>query len=242
MNIKYFTIFWFLSFYAYSQEKMYEKNVLIYSFTDGYIHKDAIKFGGILINDLGAKNGFNVVHSKTQESFNEKKLSDFDAIIFLCTTLDVLDESGQNELKKFIRSGKGFVGIHSAADTEYEWPWYGRLVGAYFFNHPNGTPKAIIKTTSNNTFFTSHLEKEWKIEDEWYNYNFRNLNITPLLMLDENSYQGGLNGNNHPITWYHEFEGGRSFYTGLGHKKEVYHDIRFQSLLEKGIIYAINGF
>ena len=242
MNIKFFISIWFLSFYVYSQEKIYDKNVLIYSFTDGYIHKDAIKFGEILINNLGAKKGFNVVHSKTQKSFNEKKLSDFDAIIFLCTTLNVLDESVQSELKKFIHSGKGFVGIHSAADTEYEWPWYGRLVGAYFFNHPKGTPKAIIRTTHNNTFFTSHLEEKWEIEDEWYNYNFRNLNIIPLLMLDENSYQGGLNGNNHPITWYHEFEGGRSFYTGLGHKKEVYQDIRFQSLLEKGILYAINGF
>jgi type 1 glutamine amidotransferase len=147
---------------------------------------------------------------------------------------------GQDNLKNFIRSGKGFVGIHAAADTEYDWPWYGRLVGAYFQSHPEGTPKATIHTTSNNTFFTSHLEKKWEIEDEWYNYNFRNLDIIPLLMLDENTYEGGINGNNHPITWYHEFEGGKSFYTGLGHQKETYEDARFQKLLENGILYAIN--
>tara|TARA_B100001778_G_scaffold65751_1_gene51602 strand:+ start:119 stop:850 length:732 start_codon:yes stop_codon:yes gene_type:complete len=241
MNIKLIFILSLLSLHLFSQKNFSEKSVLIYSFTDGFVHHDAIKYGEKLIIDLGKKNDFNVKHAKTQKAFMEEKLANFDAIIFLCTTLDVLDKSGENELKNFINSGKGFVGIHSASDTEYDWPWFGRLVGAYFFNHPEGTHSATIHTTSSNSFFTSHLEKKWEIEDEWYNFNYRNLDIEPLLMLDEKTYEGGLNGENHPITWFHEFDGGRSFYTGLGHRKETYQDIRFQKLLEKGILYAIYG-
>ena len=134
--------------------------------------------------------------------------------------------------------GKGFVGIHAAADTEYDWPWYGKLVGAYFVSHPEGQPKATIKTLNKNSIFTNHLKDNWEIEDEWYNYQYTNPNINPLLNLDESTYQGGTNGKNHPITWYHEFDGGRSFYTGLGHLEKTFEDKRFKELLRKGILYA----
>ena len=110
-------------------------------------------------------------------------------------------------MKKFIQNGKGYVGIHSATDTEYNWGWYGKLVGAYFLDHPKIQPATI--TT-----------------------------IDELLNLEEDSYDGGKNGEYHPITWYHEFGGGRSFYTGLGHRGETYHDERFIKLLLGGILYA----
>lgn len=226
---------------VFTQTNTSDKKILIYTFTKGYVHDEAIKEGVLLINEIGEKNKIQVFHSKTQKSFKSDELLNYDTIIFLCTTLNVLDSLQQEKFIDFIRAGKGFVGIHAAADTEYEWPWYGRLLGAYFVDHPKGTPMATIHTTSNNPFFTSHLEKSWEIEDEWYSYNFRNLNIIPLLKLDENTYKGGLNGDNHPITWYHEFEGGRSFYTGLGHHKKTYKDSRFKKLLEKGILYAIHG-
>ena len=231
----------FLHTALFSQIIKTDKKILIYSYTKGYVHEDAIKKGALLIGKIAKNNEFNVEHSKTQETFKADELLDYDAIIFLCTTLDVLNDEQQKKMIEFIQAGKGFVGVHAAADTEYDWPWYGRLVGAYFISHPKGTPKATIKTTSNNPFFTSHLERKWEISDEWYNYNFRNSNIIPLLMLDEKTYEGGQNGENHPITWYHEFEGGRSFYTGLGHKGEIYEDIRFEKLLEKGILYAMEG-
>ena len=85
---------------------------------------------------------------------------------------------------------------------------------------------------------TRHLEDIWEIEDEWYNFKDFNPNINELLNLDEKSYSGGKNGEYHPITWYHEFEGGRSFYTALGHKGETYKDERFIQLLLGGILYA----
>ena len=179
-----------------------------------------------------------MLNSDDDRIFLSDILFDYDAIIFLSTTFDILNVEQQKNLVKFIRMGKGFVGIHAAADTEYDWPWYGRLVGGYFVSHPEGQPKASINTLNKNSFFTNHLEDEWEIEDEWYNYQYTNPNITPLLNLDEDTYEGGTNGKNHPITWYHEFDGGRSFYTGLGHLEKTYEDERFKELLKKGILYA----
>ena len=241
MTYKIFLLIFLFHLNLFSQTNSLSKKVLVYTYTNGYVHQEAIDEGIKLIVEIAKTNDFEIFHSKTPESFISDQFFNYDAVIFLCTTLDVLNDSQQEKLKEFIHAGKGFVGIHAAADTEYEWPWYGRLVGAYFASHPKGTPKATIHTTSNNSFFTEHLEEKWDIEDEWYNYNFRNLNIIPLLMLDEKTYDGGVNGSNHPITWYHEFEGGRSFYTGLGHHGKTYKDDRFQKLLEKGILYAIDG-
>ena len=140
-------------------------------------------------------------------------------------------------MKRFIRSGKGFVGIHSATDTEYDWEWYGKLVGAYFLDHPK-IQKATIKTIDKDHISTEHLDDIWEIEDEWYNFKDFKPYIKELLNLEEDSYKGGKNGKYHPITWYHEYEGGRSFYTGLGHRPEVYHDERFVKLILGGIMYA----
>tara|TARA_B100001057_G_scaffold105316_2_gene102890 strand:+ start:9306 stop:9905 length:600 start_codon:yes stop_codon:yes gene_type:complete len=191
-----------------------------------------------LISELGKGNNFTVESSDDDRIFLSDVLFGYDAIIFLSTTLDILNVKQQKNLVKFIRMGKGFVGIHAAADTEYDWPWYGNLVGGYFVSHPEGQPMACIHTLNKNSFFTNHLDDEWEIEDEWYNYQYTNPNINPLLNLDESTYQGGTNGKNHPITWYHEFDGGRSFYTGLGHPAKTYEDKRFKELLKKGILYA----
>ena len=167
----------------------------------------------------------------------EEILKKNDVLIFLCTTLDVLNYEEEEIMKEFIRSGKGFVGIHSATDTEYDWDWYGKLVGAYFLNHPE-IQKATITTLNNEHISTSHLNKTWEIEDEWYNFKDFKPYINELLNLDETTYEGGENGDYHPITWFHEYDGGRSFYTALGHKRETYQDERFIKLLLGGIIYA----
>ena len=152
----------------------------------------------------------------------------------------MLNEIEQNVFQNFIQNGGGFVGIHSAADTEYDWAWYGKLVGGYFKSHP-AIQKAKIETIKTNHISTSHLSDTWEIEDEWYNYKEINPNIIVLLNLDEKSYEGGENGKKHPITWYHNYDGGKSFYTGLGHKKETYSDERFIKLLTGGILYTLNN-
>ena len=225
----------FIHHEVYSEKNTF--SVIVLTETQGYVHHEAIKEGVKLIKRLGKKNKFNVTHTNSSEYLSETELKKNDVLIFLCTTLDVLDDNEQERMKNFIRNGKGFVGIHSATDTEYNWGWYGKLVGAYFLDHPE-IQEAKIETINKEHISTRHLEDIWEIEDEWYNFKDFNPNINELLNLDEKSYSGGKNGQYHPITWYHEFEGGRSFYTALGHKEETYRDKRFIKLLLGGILYA----
>ncbi len=213
-------------------------SVLVITETKGFVHRSAIRAGKELITDIGIKNDFNVYHSKYSEVLTKENLVNFNTIIFLNTTSDILNAVEQKVMEDFIRSGKGFVGIHSAADTEYKWSWYGKLVGAYFKNHPPGTSTASIQTVNKNHLSTKHLEDTWEIRDEWYNFYDMNPDVNVLLNLDESTYFGGRHGKNHPITWFHEYDGGRAFYTGLGHLAKTYSDERFIKLLEGGILYA----
>lgn len=209
-------------------------SILVITETEDYVH-DSIKSGINLIKNIGDKNNFNVYHSDDSGVVTHNNLINIQSIIFLNTTGDILSDNEQSVMENFIQDGKGFVGIHSAADTEYDWEWYGNLVGAYFRSHPDVMSGNIL--TVNNKI-TDHLDPEWRIEDEWYNFDYTNSNINILLNLDESSYEGGDHPDYHPITWYHEYDGGRSFYTGLGHTNEIYEDNRFISLLEKGILFV----
>ena len=154
-------------------------------------------------------------------AFTEENLKQYAAVVFLCTTGDVLNFDQQRDFERFIQAGGGYVGIHAAADTEYEWGWYGKLVGGYFQSHPPGLHDAEVKMADNTHASTKDLPAVWKRNDEWYNYKKLSPNIKVLLNLDEKTYKGGENGENHPIAWYQEFDGGRAFYTGGGHTDET---------------------
>ena len=117
--------------------------VLVFSKTKGYRH-EAIGVGKETLLALGKQNGFEVDTTENSAFFNEDSLKRYRAVIFLNTTQDVLDPVQQADFKRFIEAGGGFMGIHAAADTEYEWPWYGDLVGAYFKSHPK-TQQAKFK-------------------------------------------------------------------------------------------------
>lgn len=212
-------------------------SLLVFYETQGFVHDEAIREGKVMMSKIGNKKNYNIIFAENSNLFEESYLDKIDVMIFLCTTLDVLDENEEKAMKNFIRNGGGFIGIHSATDTEYEWEWYGKLVGAYFMNHPD-IQKATIITEKKHHFLTDHLKDRWSIKDEWYNFKDFNPDINVLLSLDETSYEGGENGEYHPISWYHEFEGGRSFYTGLGHVGEVYKDPRFVKMIEKAILYT----
>ncbi|SHG49415.1 cytochrome c [Chryseolinea serpens] len=211
--------------------------VLVFSKTKGYRH-ESIDTAKLVLMALGKTNGFAVDTTEDASLFNEENLKRYRAVIFLSTTQDVLDPVQQADFKRFIEAGGGYVGIHAAADTEYEWPWYGKLVGAYFKSHPKQQEAMFRKVTP----FGPHpntLPNEWKRWDELYNYKHFSPDINVIYTLDESTYEGGENGDNHPIAWYHDFEGGRSFYTGMGHTKQSYADSLFQDHLLTGIHYAI---
>ena len=187
--------------------------VLVFSKTTGYRHA-SIANGKIAIQNLGKQNGFDVDTTENADAFNENDLKKYAAVVFLNTTQDVLNYSQQVAFERFIQAGGGFAGIHSAADTEYDWGWYGDLCGAWFESHPE-IQAASINVVDNSHLSTKHLPATWNRTDEWYNYKKLNTDVKVLLKLDEKTYKGGKMGDNHPIAWYHEFDGGRSFYTGL---------------------------
>jgi cytochrome c len=215
-----------------SREK---KKVLVFSKTTGFRH-ESIEDGKLALIELGKNNDFEVDTTEDASHFTEDNLKKYRAVIFLSTTQNVLDPIQQTNFKRFIEAGGGFVGIHAAADTEYEWPWYGQLLGAYFKSHPK-IQEATMKKVK--PFGPNTLPDTWTKTDEWYNYKNISDDITVIYNLEESSYQGGENGANHPIAWYHEFSGGRSFYTGLGHTKESYKDSLFLDHVLQGVTYAI---
>jgi len=194
--------------------------------------------GKTTILKLGVENGFRVDTTEDASYFVEDSLKHYSAVVFLNTTKDVLDHIQQAQFERYIQAGGGFVGIHAAADTEYDWPWYGKLVGAYFESHPK-VQEAVIQVRNTSHPSTSHLPTEWKVTDEWYNYKNINPELTVLATLDESSYEGGKNGEGHPMVWYHEFDGGRAFYTGRGHTAEAFQEPEFQQQLLAGISFAI---
>lgn len=207
--------------------------VLVFSRTKGYRHA-SIPVGRMAIMKLGQENGFAVDTTEDASQFTEANLKKYGAVIWLSTTGNVLDDAQQAAFERYIQAGGGFVGIHAAADTEYDWPWYNQLVGAYFLSHPK-QQNVDIKVIDKNHPSTKMLPDVWKRFDELYNYKSIAKDITVLAKLDESTYQGGANGDNHPFIWYHNFDGGKAFYTGGGHTDESYSDPLFLQHLLGGI-------
>jgi type 1 glutamine amidotransferase len=215
--------------------------VLAFSRTTGFRH-DSIPVAIELLQRLGANHGFDVTATEDPGVFTDGSLSQFKVVVFLLTTGTVLDADQKAAFERFIGHGGGFVGVHSAADTEYSWPWYGQLLGAWFRTHP-AVQEATIKVEDALHPSTAELPNPWVRTDEWYDFrtNPRG-SVHVLLTVDETTYKGGGMGADHPIAWCHEFGGGRSWYTALGHSKESYtSDHAFATHLLGGIAWASGG-
>lgn len=225
-----------LFLYCSCSEKTPPK-VLVFSKTAGFRHT-SIDAGKAAILKLGQENNFLVDTSENSALFTEENLKQYASVIFLNTTGDVLNHIQQADFERYIQAGGGFVGIHSAADTEYDWIWFGKLIGGYFNGHPE-IQEAEVTVVDPTHISTKTLPTSWPRRDEWYNYKSLNADVNTLLNLEESTYKGGTNGADHPIAWYHDFDGGRSFYTGGGHTDESYSEDLFLQHLLGGIKYAI---
>ena len=227
-----------LLFFNFSFAFAQEKNVLIFHKTEGYYHQSIPK-GIKTIQELGKEHGFKVEETKNSENFTTDLLEKYSLVIFLSTTGDVLNLQQQKAFEDFINSGGSYFGIHAATDTEYDWPWYGKLAGAYFKSHPKIVRAEItVKTPEHPT--VAHLPKTWIRVDEWYNFKNINPEITVLLNLEEDTYEGGENGENHPIAWFQELDGGgRSIYTAGGHTEEAYDEPEFKEHILRSILFAL---
>ncbi|MBC6491842.1 ThuA domain-containing protein [Flavihumibacter stibioxidans] len=218
--------------------------VLVFSKTAGFYH-NSIPDGIAAIQKLGKENGFDVDTTVNAAWFTDDSLKKYSAVIFLSTTGDVLNNYQEAAFERYIQSGGGYVGIHAASDTEYEWGWYGRLAGAYFLDHPGindtfpNVQPGVLNVVDRSHISTKHLEEKWNKTDEFYSFKKMNPDVKVLVTVDEKSYKGGKNGDHHPMSWYHEYDGGRAFYTNMGHTKETFTEDPFVKHLLGGIRYAI---
>lgn len=211
--------------------------VLVFSKTTAFRH-DSIPDGIAAIQKLGQEHNFAVDATEDATQFTDENLAKYQTVVFVSTTGDPLDQPAEKAaFQRYIEHGGGFAGVHAASDSGYTWPWYHDLVGAYFRNHPaqqNATVDVIGQGPASNR----GLPKHWTRFDEWYNFqsNPRDLGVRVLATLDETSYDPGPNPmGDHPISWCHRYDGGRAWYTALGHTKASYTEPLFLKHLLGGI-------
>ena len=230
-----------------AQNKQFK--ALLVTTTKGW-HHESLHAGVLAIQELGKKNFFDVVLFENPNGFTERYLQQFQVVIFLNTTGDIFNEAQQQVMEKFIQSGKGYVGIHSASDTEYGWEWYTKLVGRMFKIHP-AIQTAKLKIVDNSFPGMQGFANGKLWTDEWYEFGpEQTTGLNYILSVDETSYnpkvqwgerKGEGMGQLHPIAWYHNYDGGRSFYTALGHLPTVFSDNAFLDHLYAGIVWAATG-
>ncbi|MGB6853009.1 MAG: ThuA domain-containing protein, partial [Thermoanaerobaculia bacterium] len=214
--------------------------VLVFSKTVGFRH-ESIPAGIDLVRQLGAENGFAVDSTEDAGQFSDQTLGQYAAVVWLNTTLDVLTSGQESAFKRYIESGGGFVGVHSAADTEYGWPWFGKLLGgdAWFKSHPE-VQEASLDVEDRGHPSSRHFPLRFSMTDEWYNFQHNPRDsVSVLIAIDETTYEPGVDAmGDHPIAWYHGIAAGRSWYTNMGHGVETYDDPGFQQHLLGGLLWA----
>ena len=212
-------------------------SALVFSRTAEFRH-DSIEAGVAAIEQLGTDHGFTVDHTEDPTAFTAANLADYDVVVWLSTTGDVLNDAQQAAFEDYIQAGGGYAGIHAASDTEYDWPWYGDLVGAYFEGHPPGTPDATVVVEDLAHPSTHDLPARWDRTDEWYSFqdNPRG-DVHVLASLDESTYSPGgtAMGEDHPIAWCQDYDGGRAWYTGGGHTAAAFAEPDFLNHVLEGI-------
>lgn len=216
------------------------RHLLVYTRTTGFRH-GSISAGVAALQALGAALNFQVTHTEDPARFTAAGLAGVHAVVFFNTTGDVLGPEGEAALRAFVEAGGGFAGVHAAADTEYEWPWYGALVGAWFLSHPPIQDARLTVTDSEHPS-TRCLPRVWQRTDEWYDFRAPPApDARILLTIDESSYTGGRMGLMHPMSWARDIGRGRAWYTALGHTAESYAETHYLDHLAGGMLWVLGG-
>lgn len=209
-------------------------NVLVFSKTDGWKHQ-SISSGIKMFSDLALTEGWNLTATEDANLFTMDFLITFDVVVFLNPTQDVLSEKQQQAFQTFMETGKGFVGIHASADCEYDWDWYGKLNGAYFLTHPPAQEgKVIFENFDHPSMEPFKGMESYTTFDEWYSFKTNpREKVHVLARLDESTITKADNDKwkmgDHPLIWWQEFDGIRSFYSVFGHTHEAFQDPKIQA-------------
>lgn len=216
--------------------------VLVFSKTSGFRHA-SIPDGIAMLQRIAGEEGWTAEFTEDAAAFTVENLARFDAIVFLSTTQDVLTDEQMAAMRDHLHAGHGFVGIHAATDTEYGDDWYGRMIGARFARHPKVQENVLTVHKGCGHPSIAHLGDTWTHTDEWYDFKAPVASyVTPLLSTARTIYPDDKPpGGDHPIAWFHEFEGGRVFYTGLGHTSEAFSVPEFVKHVREGLRWAIGG-
>lgn len=210
--------------------------VLVFTKTMKYRHR-SIPDGVLAVQEVGAGRWI-TDHTEDAGAFTPENLKRYAAVVFLSTTGDVLDASQQRAFESYMRAGGGYAGVHAAADTEYEWPWYGELVGAWFRDHTSvcdNTVKVEDKTDAS----MRGMPDPWPHKDEWYAFRTNpRPNVHVLGSIDDGRTGASNMGGDHPIAWKHHMDAGRAWYTGMGHTKESFAETVMRDHLQGGIAWA----
>jgi uncharacterized protein len=224
--------------------------VLLFTKTNGFIHRDAIPAAQAAFRQIAAQRGWSLHATESGAIHNAEDLAKFDAIIWNNVTGDVLTPDQRTALQKYIENGGGFVGIHgSGGDREYAWPWYpDTLLKARFIGHPMNPQfqSATLHIEHGDDPIVQGLGATWTHEDEWYSFERspRAEGVQVLATVDENSYRPEVfgfslrMGEDHPVIWKHCLQRGRVFYSALGHTAAAYADDKYRSVLEHATAWA----
>ena len=250
MNVKKYLLWSVFALSLFSTRLLAEQfNVLVFSKTAGW-HHSSVNEGITALKAMAENHHFSMEWQEDANLINSKNLARFDVVLFLQTTGDILNDEQQKALEGFIQSGKGFVGVHSASDTEYDWPWYGKLVGRQFHIHPQ-IQTARLTVLDKKFPGLEYFPESSLWTEEWYEFGKElSPNLHYLLSVDETTYdpkadwgrvKGEGMGKFHPVAWYQDYDGGRSFYTALGHMGVSYQNKAFVEHLYGGIYWAATG-
>ncbi len=219
------------------EQLLSDKRILLFSKTTKFRHKsieDAIK----AFQQLGQRYHFSTYSTEDAKHFTAKNLKQYDAIVFISTTGSLFNKTQRDAFKQYIQNGGGFMGIHGSSGGEGRWPWFVKLQGATFKSHGKIQAATVTKVLS-PALKINRLPNNFQFTDEWYNFNRLSDKRIDVLLVDEKTFKGGKHGEYHPIAWYQEFDGGRSFYTALGHKSEAYYHPIMQTHLLDGLAFVV---
>jgi type 1 glutamine amidotransferase/predicted dehydrogenase len=216
-----------------------QKNILIFTKTAPWAYRHAsIEAATASFQKHCANLGIATEWTENATAFNDNNLKKFSAIVLLSANHDIFDADQEAALQRYIRAGGGLMGIHNSSGVERNWKWFNNMIGGTFVWHPplqEGTIKIVNKKHSS----TKGLPALWPRKDEWYYFSNLSDKINVVAVLDSSTFKSDRHPQNYPFAWYHEFEGGRVFYTAGGHNAVDFEEPQFVKHLMGGLKYVI---